>query len=222
MFKNNKGFTLMEIMIAVAILTGMCLLISATMNRSLEAKVKVERKDDDLHALRVALNKMVEDISQSVRAGKNFEGSEGQYVTGFKGGESQLNFTTLGHYHYIDGIKETDQTVIGYELKPADNGFETLFRRETGKLSDKLDEGGVSYPILERVKKFKLTYYDTNKLEWVSEWDSTQLSVIGRLPMAVKIEMTIGEDAPGNGRNAKEWNYMTTALIESYKSALDF
>lgn len=219
---NNRGFTLLEIMIAVAILTGMSLLITSTMNRVLTAKVAVEGRDEQLHGVRVALSKMVDDISQSVMAGKSFAGIENQYVTGMKGSDVELNFTTLGHYHFLEGVAETDQTVVGYSLKSAERGENSLMRRETGYLSDKIDEGGIAYPLLDNVSKLKFSYYDSNKKEWVNEWDSTQLSVLGRLPFAIKIEMTVLEEKDEDDTKPREYDYSTIALIESYKNVLDF
>jgi len=222
LLKNTRGFTLLEIMIAVAILTGMSLLITTTMNRVLTAKVKVEGRDEQLHGLRVALSKMVDDISQAVRANKAFSGSDNKFMTGMKGSDVELNFSTLSHYHFLEGLKETDQTVIGYSLKPTDKGENSLMRRETGRLSDKLDEGGTAYPLLDNVKKLKFSYYDSNKKEWVNEWDSEQISVLGRLPFAVKIELTVIEEVDDDEKRPREYDFSTIALIESYKNELNF
>ncbi len=223
--KHQKGFTLIEVLVGVGILSIMCLLIFSTMNRVLNSKNRVENRDGLLHEVRIGLTKMTEDLSQAFVTNKAMNGPLGKevFISGMKGGEDHLDFTTMGHFHYLKGTKDTDQAVIGYTLQKNDHGLYDLMRRETGRLSEKLDEGGISFALIEDVKSLKLTYYDSNKKDWVSEWDSNQESVLGRLPMIIKIELTVAELKDDDSHDiAKEYEFMTATNVEMYKNAIEF
>lgn len=220
---NQKGFSLIEIMIAVGLLTAMSVMIYTTMSRSLEGKARVEKRDEVLHAVNLGIGKLTTDLSQAFIAYSNLEGQNSAYKTGMKGGEEEVSFSTFSHYHYIKNAKDTDQVTVGYELKKNEEGFYDLMRRESLRLSEEIDEGGAQFPLIENVKEFKLEYYDSNKREWVKEWDTTKVSVLGRLPQAVKISIAVIEpDDEGSLENGLEHNYSTIALVDLYSNEIRF
>lgn len=214
------GFTLLEVMIAVAILSGMCLLIYGAMNSILNSKNRVEAQNELLHAVYLSMDKMTQDFEEAFLVSKILKGPQAEYETGFKGGSEKVDFTTFTHFHGIQDARDTDQVSVGYSLKSGRNNSE-LLRRESDHLSAKFDEGGEEMTLLENVKSFKLEYYDSNKDDWVQEWDSTEISVLNRLPEAVRISLTVldmrGED---DERKAKEYQFQTVALVHFYKNEI--
>lgn len=219
---NHKGFTLIEVMISVAIIAGMGLIINATLKSTLDAKNRVERKNELLRGVQVGLAKMSDDLAGAFLANANLKGAETVHETGMKGGEDHLDFSTLGHFHYVENAADTDQVTVGYTLKK-EGDFSGIYRRESQRLSEKIDEGGSSFLLVENVREFKLQYYDSNKEEWVSEWDTSQISVLGRLPRAVKIEIKVAEIDEGEEGAVKGEHYFTTiAPISLYKNEIVF
>jgi type II secretion system protein J len=171
MTMKQKGFSLLEVLIGVAILTGMSLLLYSSMNRSLSAKAAVDARDEVLQGARVAIARIADDLSQAVLANKAFASADGNFVTGLKGAGDQVDFSALGHFHFLKNARDSDSTNIGYYLKSgSQSGLQTLMRRENATPSDKIDEGGIAYPVIENVKNFGLEYYDAAKAEWVTEW----------------------------------------------------
>lgn len=223
MIMNHKGFSLIEIMIAVGLLATMSLMINSIMGRTLSAKSKVERRDDLLHSTRLSLGKMTEDLSQAFLASSTMQGQNASYKTGMKGSESQIDFSTLSHFHYQKNANDTDQVTVGYILKSNELGFYDLIRRETQRLSDKIDEGGDSFVLMENIKEFKLQYYDSQKEEWVKEWDSTQISNLNRLPMVAQIDITVVETEDSESDVVlREYPFSTKALVDLYKNEINF
>lgn len=210
----------MEVLVGVAIIAGMSFMIQATTSRVLKAKERVEGRDAVIGGAEIALAKMADDFSQSFLAGTSLKGTNAAYDTGMKGTADHIDLTTLGHYHYQEDAKDTDQVSVGYSLQSGKGRLQDLMRRESQRLSDKIDEGGKSYPLLNNVKEFKLQYYDSNKEEWVSEWDTSQISVLGRLPEAIKVELKVAEVE--NDEEVREHIFQTTVLIPLYKNEINF
>jgi len=220
---GKAGFTLLEVLISVAILTAMSLLMYSGLHRSLEAKQRVEWKDESIHSTRIAMNKMSEDLAQAFTANALLKGQDNRYETGFKGTAEGVDFSTFSHLHYAQDAKDTDSVTVGYSLQKNDAGLQDLYRRESTRLSEDLDKGGDSYAILENVKSLKLSYYDSNKTEWVSEWSTASVSAQGRLPQAVKIELTVVEENGGDGeKEGTEVSYQTMTFLPLYKNEINF
>lgn len=217
---NHKGFTLIEVLIGVTIIAGMSLLIQATTSRVLTSKQKVERRDEVTSGAEIALAKIADDFSQSFLAGTNLKGANAAFNAGMKGSVDHIDFTTFSHYHYQADAKDTDSVSIGYSLLSGKGRTQDLVRRESQRLSDKIDKGGKTYPLLSNVKEFKLQYYDSNKEEWVPEWDSTQISVLGRLPEAIKIKLTVAEME--DEEEVREHVFETTVSLPLYKNEINF
>ena len=156
-------------------------------------------------------------------ANKTFKGSNTTFDTGMKGTDQRVDFSTMSHFHFQRNAKDTDQSTVGYYLKDAEFGLFQLMRRESPRLSDKIDEGGSSYVLVDNVKEFKLEYYDSNKTEWVKEWDTASVSVLNRLPQAVKIDLTVVEKEDDEEEEIlREHVFSTMAPVPLYKSELSF
>jgi len=209
-------------MIAVAILASMGLMINTLLSRTLGGKTRVEKRDEILHAVRIVMTKMTEDFSQAFLANTMLLGKEGSYVTGMKGTDKQVDFSTLSHFHYQKNARDTDQVTVGYRLQEDESNLSKIMRRETARLSDKIDKEGVEFPVLENVKEFKLTYYDPSKEEWVEDWDTASVSHLKKLPMAIKIELTVVDPDEEDERQSKEYAFSTIAAVDLYQNELNF
>lgn len=220
---NQLGFTIIEIIIGVTILAGMSLLMYGTISRSLEGRTRVEKRDETIHGMRVGLDKMLEDISQAFVAHNDFKGSEGDYESGMKGSAEKIDFSTMGHYHFIADARDTDQVTVGYYLESDGHGYQRLMRREAMHLSDALDEGGTAIQIIEYVRSLKFSYYDANKKEWVDDWDTAGLSGQGKMPRAVKIELEVVEISPEDeDKVVREHQLTTIAKVGLYNTSIAF
>lgn len=189
-----RGFTLIEIMIAMAILAMMSVLLYSSTSQTIKGKDETVKKDELNHSVSLALNKMANDLQMAfILNNPDFLGSEGRIKTVFSGKEDQLDFAALSHARYFKQSRETDYAEVGYYLAddPEDSSKKILMRRESKVLDDKPEEGGLSDPLVEGVKGFQLEYYDPKKKEWIKTWDSSQLEQSNRLPRAVRIEIKV-------------------------------
>lgn len=221
--KSSRGFTLIEVLLSVAIVAVMMLLIYQTTSQTIQGNKKMEKREQLYHAVRVSLEKMVNDLSQaflldgSVHKGQK-QGSD-QMQTSFKGEAESVAFASLAHLRLFEGARESESCEIGYKLEkdPDDSDYFILLRRETPILDSNPEEGGRWIPLAGRVKKLSLEYYDSKKREWQASWQSEQDQKL-RLPRAVKIKIDFDHPV----RKDETITFTTIALIGMYTNAIDF
>lgn len=196
--RKHSGFTLIEVMIAVAILAGMAMMMSQTMESVFTSRDTVTMRAEVNHGVYLALSKMTNDLSMAFTTDSTFLGDSEKgsgTVTGFIGNDSQMDFSTMSHQHFVKNHRDTDQTQVGYSVDKKDDGTLSLYRRETDFLTSSLTTGGKKYELLRNVKELKLGYYSAAKEEWLAAWDTGSVSTSGKLPAQVRIQLTVAEAA---------------------------
>lgn len=229
-YHPEAGFTLIEIMVAVGILSIISLILWQSTAVIMQAKVRYEEEDIRTHEALLALTRMADDLSMAylyqnkAHLGVTGAGevlSEISFVGKDNGGQDTMNFSSMSHLRYIRDSKETERAEIGYFLKDAvfDEGAGwNLMKRVQSPPDNKPDEGGSEYVVLENVKELTLQYYDADKEDWRSEWDSTSLDYKKKLPRAVEITLVIPD--PVNPEETR--TFTTTTLLELAPGPNDF
>ena len=201
--RPNGGFTLIEVMVASAILMVMMVLAWNTIRGATHSRQTFEAYEERNHEIRSGLGRAVADLEASYLS-KNEDTSAAHPRTLFqgKGGNrvSDLRFSTLGHRIMWADANESEQTVITY-LAHEDRETHTTdwVRREQRRLSNKPpEEEPADYDILIKdVQSVKFEFFNWKNLEWVDAWDTTQSDgQKGRLPSRVRI--TVITKTPGN------------------------
>lgn len=221
--KNNKAFTLIELIIAIGFLAIIALSVAGMTGNIVEKKDRVEKQVQRRHTLSIVLSKMMDDIKMAFLAESTFQGKNSAYLTGFYADESSLNFSTMSNVHYIKNHHDTTQIQVGYTLVKNDNLEFDLVRRQTDFLTDDLKTGGQSFILIKDVQKMTLSYYDANKGAWQKEWDTESISYAGRLPKMVKIQLTVlGEALSEEDDEQPEYNYELVVPVEMYAAKISF
>ena len=202
--KHQEGFSLFEILIATGLLAVMMAMLGQAMLGILGSKDNIEESAEFHQIVYGGMNRLWDDLNMAFLASETFQGSQNQYVTGFIGESDKLKFSTMSHIHFIKNSPDTDHVHVAYTLnKNAESGYD-LVRRETDYLMPDLDKGGRSFVLIPRVDRLSLEYFDSNKKDWVTKWDTTSISSAGRLPRLVKIRIEVlgrfkrGEDEREN------------------------
>jgi len=204
---TNKGFTLIEVLLAVFIASIVLAVLYASFFQILKAKEKIEDELELYHEARIIFSKMTKDLATAFPRGSVNSDSSNTTSSFFMASEeannSALTFTSLSRRPAKDA-RESDQTEISYFLEPAEDNPElfALMRRDNPTIGT--DEGWSQYPISERVVGFKVSYLgetsiENDNQELQFEWNSNEQS---SLPRAVNINLTMrsprGEDIEFN------------------------
>ncbi len=176
-----KGFTLLEVLIAVAIMAGILTVIYMsffTVSRNIE---QAETTRDMADLARTLMTRMSDEVANAY---VNTSMNSPVVLTVFYGkkvaegnGEDakrhdELSLTTLTNSPRLN-TKETDLWEVGYffRQKPDGSGW-VLYRREKRLLSPDTPalEGGDEYELTDRVDHLRLRY--STGTDWSEEWDS--------------------------------------------------
>jgi len=193
----KKGFSLIEVLIAIVITGILMSSIYLSLTTLLTGKDRIKKKNREIRKTYFALNLIKKDLANAyltTRKGKR--GGEDTHVTIFKGVQdspvSHLTFTTINHVRMRADSKECDQTEIEYFGEEKD-GIVTLYRRESSWVDDDPERGGNVYPVLDNFVSLTFSYYYKNDDEWKEEWDSSG-DRGNMLPPKIKITLLVREE----------------------------
>lgn len=167
---KNRGFTLLEVMIATALLASLGLMLLAMFGLIINGQEYVRETRDRLHAARVALNLMARDISMAYLSSHVDE--EQRRQTFFDGQGDRIDLTTLAHRRLVAESAESDQAEVGYMLGRDRRypGETVLIRRTKVPIDDRPGDGGDEDVVAVGVKRLSLEYWDARKEDWNDDW----------------------------------------------------
>jgi general secretion pathway protein J len=212
--RSQAGMTLIEVLIALAMVSFMLIMAWSTTSSVAEAQRFFENVQERNHEIRVALSRMARDISSAYISG-NEDKSLDNRRTLMVGKETspvdELRFSSLGHMSLWANANESEQTLISYHAvrDREEPGKTNLVRRESRRLSNEPWESEPAEVdlLLRDVERVAFEYFDPRDNEWQESWDSTGADAENnRLPERVRITVTVK-----NGD--REVKYTTQARI---------
>ena len=199
--RSRAGFTLIEVLIAVALLLTVATSLWGGMSLSIRTAQRVGDVNDRYHEGRQVMNRMARELRMAyLRADvpEFYREEDPKSFTQFVGTEDEIYFPTTAHLRIRAGSYEADTAEVHYFLKPDSTSFykgQTLFRRESTRVDNKPDQGGTVWPVIQGVKTFKLEYWEDSKEigddAWQRDWDSTEESLLPR-----RVRVTLELEAP--------------------------
>jgi len=187
---HAKGFTLLEVLLALAILA----MISATIYSSFSTAARnidsAEAARDGADRARTLISRLANDITnaciipgmETFLYGQKFEREEDKQRF------DSLYLTTLTNWRKADS-REMDLWEVGYYFQDKPDGTgRILMRKEKRELSRDVArrEGGIDYELTDAVEGLRLRY-TTDGSQWLDEWKQAGL------PKAVEVTLTLAD-----------------------------
>jgi prepilin-type N-terminal cleavage/methylation domain-containing protein len=158
--KRNTGFTLVDLMVALAILAIVLSAVFALFH-SHERTVRAAGEERDLYAeAALILDRLTHDITG---AWLPTLPSEGQAKYAFAAEPGRLDFTTTAGL--VPGAPVGSEIVeVGYRLETTDDesGLLRLIRRQDNTVDDTPDDGGWTIVLSQRIIRMTVMYADSN------------------------------------------------------------
>ena len=199
MRRAQAGMTLIEVMIASAVLVMMMTLAWKTISNTSDAKRYTGLYQERNHELRMALGRITADFEAAyLSKNEDTSATHPRTLLVAKSGSKvpEIHFSTLGHRVLWADANESEQTIISYMAHNSREvpGQVDLIRSERRRPSNlPPEEEPAEYDILVRdISKLELEFWNWKNLEWQDSWDTTQSDgQKGWLPSRVKITITV-------------------------------
>lgn len=211
---KRRGFTLIEIVIAITITAFIGTTLAIAFNGSVTAKDTVEGTSERYRMLRAAMSRMCREIAAAYVSdrydSKRYRDAFDR-PTNFVGGGERLLFTSLAHQRLYADAKESDQMVVEYYVRSSNDkdakGRTDLIRREKPVFEDRMDRGGSEDVLFEGAKKIEFQYWNSERAQWEDEWDTRRSDKKSILPTRVRLVLTAVDEL------GKEVRYTTQTRI---------
>ncbi len=181
---NEQGLTILEVMIALALLATISALTWGTMSSSFKLRNAATTRFETLQSMRRAVDRITTELSMAFVVDEDFEelaaNREITYRTVFEGDNDELTFTTMSHLQYYDDMPSSGQAEITYRVQ-SQRGRDgrmhrNLVRREDAPIDDRPDRGGRLYTVLRDVEDLEFEYWDGDREiagdAWTRSWDA--------------------------------------------------
>lgn len=211
----QAGFTLIELMVAITIVAMMMTIAWGTTQQTIRAKKHYEKVQERYREVRVAMNKIVRDLSMayiSTNEDQTLMDRRTFFISEPTGDVDSVRFTTFAHQRLYQDANETDQTIVAYYSGPdPDERRQTnLYRRESRRLAnEKWDTiPGEADILFAGIEKFELEFWDVQDQEWEDSWNTVSADgKANKVPDRVKIRLTFLDE------RGKEVTFTTQSRI---------
>jgi general secretion pathway protein J len=182
---NDQGFTLVEILIAVAITATIAVSAFAILNQALKTQQNADNIDQRLSQFQRAMNRLAMDLQQlALRRVRNAYGDPVPVLVGDKNAEeSFLSFTRQGKRNPAN-LPRSEMERVTYKLN--DN---RLIREQWVVLDLALDDQVIERELIDGVKRFEVEFFFDD--EWLDSWPATDVggasAAYYEVPQAVKV-----------------------------------
>ena len=190
--QGKEGFTLLEMLVAVSILSIVMIMLFGTFNSVMASRPYLASRAELNHTARFIIQRLTGDLSCASLLPNN---PAGFFNGSGKGHDKRqadaIRFTGFGRRFVIPGAGSDQAVISWFVTKPPKADTYTLMRGESQDVIDadgkKADKQAME--VTNSLLSFNVTYLNGGK--WEDEFDS---AIKHRLPLAVKIEFELGDE----------------------------
>jgi len=182
--QNSSGFTLLEVMLAMTLLSIMVVLLFSSLKIGAESWNKGEKKIAEVNEKAVVYQFFKRHLPAIKPLWNEF--SDGDRTFSFQGKTDTLQFVSAfpasaarkGLQLFKMKLDQTEKGIVKVELSPF---YPTLDEQEWQK---------EEVVLLENVKSIELSYFDLIRTTWMDSWQEKQT-----LPALIKIKIELFDDS---------------------------
>ncbi len=215
--RSRRGFTLIEVLISIAILAAITSLLFGAFAAMKRSKDGLTRVQDRQREGRLAMARITREL-QSAYLSAHIPLNQALMVqkTIFKSERGtpadRLDFTAFANRRLDKNSHVSDQCELSYFGSPNPDGSGTtdLVRRIDTEIDLEPTRGGKVEVLATDIDLFDLQYLDAQTGQWQESWDTTQTTgQPDRLPLQVRIILVLN----GGARSASERSRGTIRLV---------
>jgi prepilin-type N-terminal cleavage/methylation domain-containing protein len=208
--RRRRGFTLVEIMVAIMVFSMVIASIYATWALVMRATQVGQDAAAQAQRQRVVLRS----IGDAIMGVQSFQASQQYYWFKLQNGSEPLlsfvarlpdTYARNGKFVGAAGGRDASCRRVSFSLASGDFGEKDLVLRQMPLLMD-MDQDEQQNPLVlaKNVREFTIEWWGTNNLNepgWSTEWDDTQTNTI---PSMLRVHLVLGANVAG-GANAPDF-----------------
>jgi type II secretory pathway component PulJ len=226
---KTGGFTLIEVVITLGILTTMMVAVTTLLRSSFEVRFALSDEAKLTHRINVAVQKISDDLahayiisSKDTKRNYNDRTTKSLFrIDKVVGGGDKISFTTMSHRPLKSNSHEGDEAYVVYEVQEAKDspGRKHLFRGATGKIPEDFKEDPPMELLSSHIKAINLEFWNGegwSKDKWTSERSDTK----DLMPHMVKVTVEawtrdpVEDETPDESAEATI-SYSTVVFLEN-------
>lgn len=183
---HNNGFTLIEIVIALAVFAIVGTMAFTGLNAILKWQADLNVRTDQIKSIQLTLKYLERDISRAIT--RPIRDQYGDSQPAFSSdGETIMSFTYSG-WRNPTGLLRSNLQRVAYEIDLDEN---ELIRHSWNRLDGAISEDAREAILLEDVEELKLEFLNLGN-GWVDRWPALNAEPNSAgLPRAVLVSMTV-------------------------------
>lgn len=187
----SRGFTLVEILIAIFILSLVMATVYVSFTGTLKNSRQMEEEGDIYKMARVSMDRLIKDLSSLQKSSGAFTLNAEKKKLGNHEFHS-IAFWSASHLAFGEHENEDRPAMIQYDVRKNGNGGGMFLWRfdVSGTTPDETKISDNGFIICKNIDTFRLTFYDTSGTE-TDSWSasSAQGQEKGKAPRMIKIEL---------------------------------
>ena len=211
---SSRGFTLLEVLVASAILSTVLAILYGVFSQTLTSKRIAEERSTLSRTARVVLLRMGEDLQASfpfAPENARFIG-ETRRTSAFP--QASLSFMSFANAQLTNVGREGDWSEIAYDLVPdplAPTLWQLVRRVHLNSEPTRYEPEEEVLPLLSRVQGLRFRFFDGRT--WSEEWGQDRTR--GRVPQAVEVEIMLAiAEKPGVRGNEQLEGIAFSTLVD--------
>jgi general secretion pathway protein J len=218
----QRGFTLLELLVAIAVLAMISILLYGAFSGLERSKDGVTDLTGRYHEGRAALRHIAYElegayISTHAPPDPNLVVQRTAFIGTQDTPADRVDFNSFSNRRFDKDSHESDQAEVSYfgSRNPDGSGRVDLARRVSNRLDMDPERGGRVQVLATDLDLFDLSYLDASTGQWMDTWDSTQtLKENQRLPLQVRILLVLnGGQRRSADRSRDPLRFMTKVGI---------
>jgi len=182
MLHNKKGFTLLEVLIALFIFTIVAIIMTSALHNTLNIQTATEKHAQRLSQLQIALLLVSQDLEQTID--RPITDAKGSLQGAFIGTPTSITFTHGGFANPFGKLNRSTLQRANYHFE------KNTFIRETWPVLDQVSRTlSKNRKLLEEVTDLRFEFLD-GKGVFHNNWPAEQYPT-SNLPRAVRITLTL-------------------------------
>jgi type II secretion system protein J len=222
--RESKGFTLIEVLIAIALLSLMSIAIFQVTTRSFDINFRLGKESTDYISVVLTLQNVESDLSQIFTPvfepnAKNTPPQmntpefwsetvrlDGLRRSRLKGTKEKISFITNGNRRVEENSPQSDFLKVVWEIERNSEGTYTLYRStDWDAFSIEQTSKPNRIALLENLTAASFRYYRIENKTWEDQWDteSPYAKDESRFPQLVSLKIELPD--PANSNSQQSW-----------------